>query len=42
MNVKFQQIFREYNKEYNPDTVALLETRVSDDKANRIIVKLGF
>ncbi|MBA0602484.1 hypothetical protein Gorai_002664 [Gossypium raimondii] len=34
--------FQEYNKEYKPDIVSLLETRVSGDKFDRVISKLGF
>ncbi|KAA3467540.1 reverse transcriptase [Gossypium australe] len=39
---KFLRAFREYNFEYKPDIVCLLEPRVSGTKANSIIDKLGF
>ncbi|MBA0699332.1 hypothetical protein Goari_000980, partial [Gossypium aridum] len=41
-NVKFPRIFPEYNMEYKPDIVSLLEQRVSGAKADSIIAKLGF
>ncbi|MBA0730096.1 hypothetical protein Golax_020617 [Gossypium laxum] len=41
-NVKFPQIFREYNMEYKPIIVGLLEPRISGAKVDRIIAKLGF
>ncbi|KAA3469259.1 LINE-1 reverse transcriptase isogeny [Gossypium australe] len=39
---KFFRAFREYNLEYKPDIVCLLEPRVSGQKAFSIIEKLGF
>ncbi|KAG8501637.1 hypothetical protein CXB51_004070 [Gossypium anomalum] len=39
---KFLRAFREYNFEYRPDIVCLLEPRVSGNKVNFIIDKLGF
>ncbi|KAA3478521.1 reverse transcriptase [Gossypium australe] len=39
---KFLRVFREYNLEYKPDIVCLLEPRVSGHKASSIIDKLGF
>ncbi|KAA3485757.1 reverse transcriptase [Gossypium australe] len=39
---KFIRAFREYNNEYKPDIVCLLEPRVSGQKAYSIIDKLGF
>ncbi|KAA3488313.1 reverse transcriptase [Gossypium australe] len=39
---KFLRAFREYNLEYKPDIVCLLEPRVSGHKATSIIDKLGF
>lgn len=41
-NPKFPRIFREYNREYKPDIVSFLETRVSGFKADKIIANLGF
>ncbi|MBA0824766.1 hypothetical protein Goarm_021411, partial [Gossypium armourianum] len=41
-SVKFRQIFHEYNMEYKPIIVGLLEPRVSGAKVDRIIAKLGF
>ncbi|KAA3459207.1 reverse transcriptase [Gossypium australe] len=38
----FIRAFREYNAEYHPDIVCLLEPRVSGKKANYIIEQLGF
>ncbi|KAA3460795.1 reverse transcriptase [Gossypium australe] len=39
---KFLRAYREYNNEYKPDIVCLLEPRVSGHKAYSIIEKLGF
>ncbi|KAA3460139.1 reverse transcriptase [Gossypium australe] len=39
---KFLRAFRNYNLEYKPDIVCLLEPRVSGHKAYAIIDKLGF
>ncbi|MBA0631962.1 hypothetical protein Godav_000786 [Gossypium davidsonii] len=39
-NVKFPRTFQEYNKEYKPDIVSLLETRASGDKFDRVISKI--
>ncbi|KAA3458339.1 reverse transcriptase [Gossypium australe] len=39
---KFLRVFREYNLEYKPYIVCLLEPRVSGHKASSIIDKLGF
>lgn len=38
----FPRIFREYNKEYKPDIVSLIEIRVSGCKADKVIANLGF
>ncbi|KAA3474645.1 reverse transcriptase [Gossypium australe] len=38
----FIRVFREYNEEYKPDIICLVEPRVSGKKANSIIEKLGF
>ncbi|KAG8503914.1 hypothetical protein CXB51_001863 [Gossypium anomalum] len=39
---KFPRIFWEYNRDYSPDIISLLETRVSGSKADNIIAKLEF
>ncbi|XP_039054657.1 uncharacterized protein LOC120197111 [Hibiscus syriacus] len=39
---RFPRILREYTKENNPHMVALLETRVSESKADRIIERTGY
>lgn len=41
-NRKFPWIFQKYNREFKPDIVELLETRVSGGKANEIIANLDF
>lgn len=41
-SVKFPRIFWEYISEYKPDLMGLFETRVSEIKADKNIVKLGF
>lgn len=41
-NCEFSCIFCEYNWEFKPNIVGLLETRVISDKADAIIAKLGF
>ncbi|MFQ6626550.1 hypothetical protein Gotur_005217 [Gossypium turneri] len=41
-SVRFLRIFREYNLEHKPDITSLLERRISGDKVNIIIVRLGF
>ncbi|KAA3453866.1 reverse transcriptase [Gossypium australe] len=38
----FIRSFREYNEEHRPDIICLVEPRVSGNKANLIIEKLGF
>lgn len=40
-NVKFPRILGEYNVEFKPNVVSLLETRVSGGKVDKIIAKLG-
>ncbi|KAG8480634.1 hypothetical protein CXB51_025228 [Gossypium anomalum] len=39
---KFIRVFHEYNREHKPDLISLIETRVSERKADSIIAKLGF
>ncbi|KAG8478613.1 hypothetical protein CXB51_028415 [Gossypium anomalum] len=39
---KFPRIFREYNREFSPDIISLLETRVSGAKVDNVIARLGF
>ncbi|MBA0603865.1 hypothetical protein Gorai_000030 [Gossypium raimondii] len=39
---KFPRIFCEYNQEYKPDIISLLENRVSGGKFDSIIASLGF
>lgn len=41
-SLKFPRIFREYNMEFRPDIIGLLEPKLSGSKADEIIVKLGF
>ncbi|MBA0670507.1 hypothetical protein Goklo_025469, partial [Gossypium klotzschianum] len=41
-SVKFHGMFQEYNMEFKPDIMSLLETRVSGVKVDKIIDKLGF
>lgn len=41
-SVKFPRIFHEYNMKHKPDIICLLELRVSMEKADSIIAKLGF
>ncbi|MBA0739955.1 hypothetical protein Gogos_013180, partial [Gossypium gossypioides] len=41
-SAKFPRIFREYNMDFRPDIVGLLEPKVSGSKADDIIAKLGF
>ncbi|MBA0804639.1 hypothetical protein Gohar_004211 [Gossypium harknessii] len=40
--ISFTRVFREYNWEHRPDLISLLETRVSGEKADLVIAKLGF
>ncbi|KAG8503146.1 hypothetical protein CXB51_000967 [Gossypium anomalum] len=39
---KLVRVFRDYNWEHRLDLISLLETRVSGEKANLVIAKLGF
>ncbi|XP_021623881.1 uncharacterized protein LOC110623265 [Manihot esculenta] len=39
---RFDKHIKEYSSEYNPDIVALLETRISSNNANVVISKLNF
>ncbi|KAK5832488.1 hypothetical protein PVK06_016290 [Gossypium arboreum] len=39
---KFVRVLWEYNREHRPDLISLLETRVSGEKADLVIAKLGF
>ncbi|KAA3486517.1 reverse transcriptase [Gossypium australe] len=39
---KFLRAFREYDNQYKPDIVSLLEPRISGNKADKIIAKLGW
>ncbi|XP_016667281.1 uncharacterized protein [Gossypium hirsutum] len=38
---KFIRVFHEYNREHKPDLISLIETRVSGEKVDSIIAKLG-
>lgn len=40
--MKFLRVFCEYNREHRLDFISLLETRVSGEKVDSIITKLGF
>ncbi|KAL1172791.1 hypothetical protein V6Z11_A05G372700 [Gossypium hirsutum] len=39
---KFLRVFREYNREYRPNLIGLIETMASGEKADSIISKLDF
>lgn len=41
-NGKFPRIFREYSIEHKLDIVSLIEPKISRNKADKIIAKLGF